>query len=75
MFARFAIWHAVFSLLSNVYPHVRHVTFDFPSNIYEAEEVYVQQTILSLPSYWSVSYSKETQVTTVTIKGKADGCA
>ncbi len=44
------------------------------SNFYHANVTYVQQTISSLPSYWSMSYSNRTQVTTVTIKGKANGC-
>jgi len=43
-------------------------------NFYHANATYVQQTISSLPSYWSMSYSNRTQVTTVTIKGKANGC-
>ncbi len=48
--------------------------YSLQSNLYRANATYVQQTISSLPSYWSMSYSNRTQVTTVTIKGKADNC-
>jgi hypothetical protein len=76
VFVRFAFGMLCLAYYSCIYshPHVHLVISHFPSNFYEANEVYVQQTLSTLPSYWSMSYSKETQVTTVIIKGIANGC-
>lgn len=46
------------------------------ANFYEEELVeYASQTIVSLPSYWSMSYNPEDGVTTLVIKGMAENCS
>jgi len=54
------------------------VPYEFVSgdtaNFYDEAPVYFLQTIMSLPSYWSLKYDPDTQYTTVTIKGKAEVC-
>ena len=52
---------------------VEFVTGD-SEKFYESSETYVAQTIVSLPSYWSMAYKPETGVTTLVIKGKAQSC-
>lgn len=43
-------------------------------NFFESNETYVSQTIVSLPSYWSMTYKPETGVTTLVIKGMSEHC-
>ena len=43
-------------------------------NFYEESPEYVSQTVTSLPSYWSMHYDPETEVTTLTMKGEAENC-
>lgn len=52
---------------------VEFVTGD-SEKMYESYETYVSQTIVSLPSYWSMTYNPETGVTTLVIEGKAQSC-
>jgi len=44
------------------------------ANFYDEAPTYVSQTIVSLPSYWSLGYDPDSAVTTLTIKGKAENC-
>ena len=44
------------------------------ANFYDEAPTYVSQTIVSLPSYWSLGYDPDSEVTTLTIKGKAENC-
>ena len=43
-------------------------------NFYESSETYVSQTVVSLPSYWSMEYNPDTGVTTLVLEGKAQVC-
>ena len=44
------------------------------ANFYDEAPTYVSQTIVSLPSYWSLGYDPDSEVTTLTIKGKTENC-
>ena len=44
------------------------------STFYAEAPTYHMQTVKSLPSYWSMAYDPDTQVTTLTIKGMAERC-
>lgn len=52
---------------------VEFVTGD-SEKFYESNETYASQTIVSLPSYWSMTYNPDTGVTTLVMKGKAQKC-
>lgn len=52
---------------------VEFVTGD-SEKFYESTETYVSQTIVSLPSYWSMAYNPDTGVTTLVLEGKAQIC-
>ena len=43
-------------------------------NFYDECPIYEAQTIISLPSYWTLEYDPNSEVTTLTIKGKAENC-
>ncbi len=40
----------------------------------EFNQTYVSQTITSLPSYWSMTYTPSDGLTTLIMKGKAEVC-
>mmetsp|Transcript_21359 Transcript_21359/g.43106 ORF Transcript_21359/g.43106 Transcript_21359/m.43106 type:complete len:323 (-) Transcript_21359:135-1103(-) len=44
-------------------------------NFYDESPEYVSQTIISLPSYWSMHYNPTSGVTTLIMKGTAENCA
>ena len=52
---------------------VEFVTGD-SEKFYESNETYVSQTVVSLPSYWSMTYNPDTGVTTLVLEGKAQNC-